>query len=239
MFGDLLQYNDIHCTWEGDNNVLRMQTQKYLLKALKDASEGKKLPPTLEYLSLNQFERPVFTGSLSSTDDLITLFKQVASHLAIKAATKLTTCGLPMMEAFAKFQHFELKKMCESYLDVYMVENFNTFLQTITDANTKEVFEKMLLLHFSSRINEGGDLYCHILGEELCDQANDQIQQLCHDLRGNIIEMIKILPVGNRLMGALGNEDLQVYKRLMQHVHVNEGVTERPGWWKLLYQNRK
>lgn len=91
MFGDILNYNDIHSTWEGDNHVLRMQTQTYILKAMKRASEGSELPPTLEYLSLSQFERPTFSGSLTSTTQLLFLFKQVASYLAIKAATKLST----------------------------------------------------------------------------------------------------------------------------------------------------
>ena len=111
LLGDLITYNDIHSTWEGDSYVLRMQTQKYLLKSLKDVSEGKKCPPTLEFMNLQQFEKPSFSGSLACIKDLIELFRQVASYLSIQAATKLTTCGLPMIDAFLNYQNFELKRM--------------------------------------------------------------------------------------------------------------------------------
>jgi len=76
------------------------------------------------------------------------------------------------------------------------------------------------------------------LGEEQFCDAQNNIQDLCQDLRKDIIELIKIFPVGSRVLGALGNEDLQVYKRLVQHFTMDKGVTERPGWWKILYQNR-
>jgi len=144
-----------------------------------------------------------------------------------------------MMEAFAKFQHFELRRMCESYHDVYMIETFSKFIETLSEPSTVTVFfKKILILHINSRFVEGSEVYANILGEEQFCDAQNNIQDLCQDLRKDIIELIKIFPVGSRVLGALGNEDLQVYKRLVQHFTMDKGVTERPGWWKILYQNR-
>ena len=238
LFGHILGQNDVHCTWEGDNYVLRMQTQKYLLKAMKTASEGKKLPPTLDYLALSLFEKPQFTGSFSSIPDLLIFFRETASYLAIKAATKLTTCGLKLNEAFLKFQNFELQRMCQSYNDVYLFETFIDFLKTFTCIKTKAVFEKLLLLHMTSRIQESSIYFSPILGDEKLNEVEEISQGLCEDLRKEVVELTKVFNWGNRLTGALGNEDLQVYKRIIQHVNASSGVTERAEWWKMLYQNK-
>lgn len=78
MFGIILNYNDLHSTWEGDSHVLMMQTQSYLLKCLSKAMNGEELPETLEFLTLGQNEKPKFSGSIESVEDLYNLFAQKA-----------------------------------------------------------------------------------------------------------------------------------------------------------------
>ncbi|CAI2360764.1 unnamed protein product [Moneuplotes crassus] len=238
LFENMLQYNDIHCTWEGDNHVLRMQTMNFMLKMMKLASQGKSLPQTLEYLALGQFDRPKFSGSVSNTDDLLLMMREVACYQAIKAATKLSSCGLPIIEAFEKYQHFELKQMCETYNDTFLHDNFNELLAKFSCEKTKAVFEKLFLLSMTLTIYENPSVYMLVLGEDNFDKIDENIQDLCAQLRPEIIELTKVLPIPNRANGALGNEDLQVYKRLVQHFTVTEGVTERSNWWKKMYQNR-
>ena len=118
-----------------------------------------------------------------------------------------------------------------------MVETFNDFLQTITDAKTKAVFEKLLILHISSRISENAKVYVQILDDVKFDELDNQIQDLCQDLRKEVYQLTKVLPCGNKYYGPLGNEDLQFYKRFIQNINQMKGATEKPSWWKFLYEN--
>lgn len=236
-FGYILDYNDIHCTWEGDNHVLMMQCQRFVLKMLKAASQGKQLPETLEHLALAQFDKPKFEGSLDKIEDLSLLFKQMSSYLTIKAATKLTTGEGSSVEKFLKAQNYELKYMCESYHDVYLFESFREWLNTLTCVKTRKVFDKLLLLFMHSRITENTKHYIPVLGEDAFEHIEKSIVDLCGDLRNEIVQLTHLLPIPNRWMGAFGNQDLQIYDRFIQHYMATPGSTERPSWWKKLYQN--
>jgi acyl-CoA oxidase len=236
-FGALLDHNDIHCTWEGDNHVLMMQCQRFVLKMLRAASQGKDLPETLEHLALAQFEKPTFEGSLDSIEDLSQLFKQISSYLTIKAAAKLTTGEGSPVEKFLKAQNYELRYMCESYHDVYMVESYKEWLGTFTCEKTRKVFGKMLLLFIHKRITESTKHYLPVFGEEVFEKIEQSIVDLCEDLRNEIVQITELLPVANIYSGAFGNQDLQIYDRFIQHYMATPGSTERPSWWKKIYQN--
>lgn len=47
----LYQDHVVHCTWEGDNTVLTLQTGRYLVSAVREAAHGKKLPEGVGHLN--------------------------------------------------------------------------------------------------------------------------------------------------------------------------------------------
>ena len=239
MFSNLLNFNDLHATWEGDNNVLLMQTQKFLLKGLQLASKGKKLPETIEYLALGQQTAPKYTGTLENIDELSKLFAQRASFLAIKCAKALANMEEGSAQAFMDLQSFDLRDMCQGYHDTYNIDTFVTFLGTFKDANTRLIFEKLLLLNMYVKMNNDGGFFYGVLGEKEFDSLKTHIHKTLKYLRKEIIELMKVMPIPNRVMGALGNEDLQFYDRYIQHIKAGKQVTERPGWWKLAYINNE
>jgi acyl-CoA oxidase len=236
MFGNILNFNDLHSTWEGDNHVLMMQTQKFLLKGLSLVAKKQPLPETLGYMRLNQTTEPKFTGSIESIEDLIKLFSQRASFLANKAAVALGERN-NTEEAFLELQPFELKDMCEAYHDIYGMGTFTTFLKTFNCEATKSVFEKLLLLHIHTRIYENSGFFVTVLQEGDLDKVKHSINKNLKSLRNEIVKLTHVMPFPNRTMGPLGNEDMQVYERFIQHFKSAPKVTERPSWWKLAYVN--
>lgn len=66
------------CTYEGENTVLHLQTARYLIKTYQNFIEGKKIPPTMEYLNfaLNE-SMPSFE---KSTPWIIKAMKKVAGR---------------------------------------------------------------------------------------------------------------------------------------------------------------
>jgi len=213
-----------------------MQTQKFLLKGLATASKNKQLPETLEFMKLSQSEIPKYSGSLEDIDGISNLFAQRASFLSIKAGNALKK-EENSEQAFLDLQPFELKDMCEAYHDTYNIESFKTFLQTFKDAKTKNVFSNLLLLHIHVRMMNHGSFFFKVLGEGEMDNLKNRINEELKTLRGEIVRLTSILPFPNRMMGALGNEDMQVYERFIQHFKAAPKVTERPEWWKLSYTN--
>lgn len=67
--------------------------------------------------------------------------------------------------------------------------------------------------------------------------AKRSITKLLKELRTQIVPLTDLVPLSNRGFGQLGNEDLQVYHRVIQHMKATPGVTERAEWWKLAYAN--
>jgi len=56
-------------------------------------------------------------------------------------------------------------------------------------------------------------------------------------LRPDALALTDILPYHNRILGPLGNEDLNGYDRFLNTIMNIPEVRERAGWWKLNYTN--
>ena len=236
-FATLISFNDLHATWEGDASVLLQQTQKFILSNLKAAAKGGKLPMTLEFLILNQTTAPTYTGEFDDVKALQKLFQQRASYLTLKAAKALSVDPKKFDLVFAELQPFELRDMCLAYHETYGIDTFIGFLDNFTDAKTKKVFEKLLLVHMQYRILMSPAFFTQAVGSERFETVRPSVGALCKDLRKEMIQLTDVLPFPNTAMGALGNEDLQVYDRYIQHIMTAPKVTERPSWWKMLYQH--
>ena len=237
LFSCILNFNDLHATWEGDSNVLLMQSQKFILKGLRLAMKHKPLPETLEYLALGQTKIPEYRGSFECIDELSKLFARRASYLAIKAGTALSQMEGGSDQAFLDLQSFDLRDMCQSYHDTYCIETFKPWLATFTCDATKAVFEKLLLLNMYVKMHDDGKFFVSALGMEAFEGLKKLINKSLKAIRKEIILLTQVLPLPNRAMGALGNEDMQVYDRYLQHIKACKQVTERPEWWKLAYTN--
>lgn len=237
LFAETLNFNDLHQTWEGDCHVLLFQSQRFLLKALSLAAKKKPLPETTEFLSLGVHSVPKFEGSIECVHAISKLFAQRASYYAIKAAMALNADPKRTEEAFQELQPFELRDMCEAYHDTYVIDTFLSFLSTFTWDKTKAVFAKLLALHMHNTMLQGGSFFRKALGDEVFGKLKTLINHNLKELRKEIISITDVLPFSNRGYGPLGNADMQVYERFIQHFKAAPKVTERPEYWKLSYIN--
>lgn len=237
LFGTILSYNDLHSTWEGDGTVLLQQTQKFLLSNLQTISKGGEVLETLDFLKLNRTTITEYTGTLDDISALQQLFRDRASYATMKAAKALSVDPKEYDQTFLDLQPFELKDMCLGYHETYGIDTFVGFLNSFTCEPTKKVFTKLLLLHILSRMVRSAGYFSRVLGTEKFGEVKTQIGKLLKDLRKEIISLTDVLPFPNRAYGPLGNEDLQVYERFIQHFKSAPKVTERADWWKLAYAN--
>ena len=237
LFSNILNFNDLHSTWEGDSHVLIMQSQKFILKGLKTAAKGGKLPETLEYLSYGQTKIPQFSGNLKSIDELSKLFAQRASYTAIKGGKALAEMEGGSEQTFLDLQAFDLKDMCSAYHDTYTIETYKSFLTTFSCKDTRAVFEHLLLLNMYTKMHNDSRFFVNALGLKEFDNLKKIINKSLKHLRKEIILLTQVLPFPGRGMGALGHEDMQVYDRYLQHIKVCKQASERPSWWKLAYTN--
>lgn len=141
------------------------------------------------------------------------------------------------VEHFNKFQQFELRDMCQGYHDIYLIDTFINWLETIQDSRTKSYFEKLLLVFIHKKIINDKLFFSHTLGEEKLEKAKNAIIKALKEIRKDVVTLTDVVPYPNWMLGALGNEDLQIYDRMLQHVKATPKVSERPSWWKLAYTN--
>ena len=214
-----------------------MQTQNFILKSLQKVMSGAQEPPeTLEYLSHGTPQVDAYEGNLSDHEALKTWFEERACALAYGAATAMMKDPSKAQQVFSQLQPFDLRDVCEGYYEQFIINTFmTTFLPRLTNAATKAVFVKILLLFMQNRlikhkIYPGGS-------DELL-KLKESVLGLVSDLRKEIVTLTDVLPFPNEQLGALGNEDLEYVPRYYEHIMSESGVTERAKWWKLMYQNQ-
>lgn len=195
------------------------------------------LPETLEFLYLSPPDMTEFNTCINDVKGLQELFRARACHLVHKASQVMMIDPSKVNENFGNYQQFDLRDMCQAYFDTYIIDTYMNWLDTISDSNTRAVFEKILLLHLQNKIINNEVYFLSILGDEKIENAKRSVMKLLKELRKDILPLTDVLPIPNRGLGPLGNEDLQVYDRMIQHFKSSPKVSEKPTWWKLTYTN--
>jgi hypothetical protein len=239
LFGVHTGINDLNQTWEGDNHVLMMQAQQFLFTALRWLMKGQELPETLEFLEASPSEMSEFNCCVFDLTSLQKLFKARANYLVHKASMLMMAEPDKVADNFEKYQQFELRDMCQAYHDTYIFDTYMSWLAAIEDKNVHAIYEKLLLLHIQGKIIGDQVFFKPILGVEKIERAKKSIISLLKDIRKDILPLTDTLPFPNKMYGLLGNEDLQLYERILVHIKSSPKVSERPEWWRLAYINDK
>lgn len=237
IIDEFLNINDLNQTWEGDNHVLLMQTQQFLFKCMRWMSKGEQLPETVEFISPSPPDLEITSTPITDIDGLIEIFSDRANYFVHQATAEMMKDPTKIAQNFEAAQAFEMRDMCQAYHDYYILTSFTKWIDTISDANTKDIFKKFLLVCMHKKIIQDQRYFSHLFEFETLSEIKKSLVQSLKELRKDIISLTDVIPYPNIMMGALGNEDLQIYDRILQHVKATPKVTERASWWKMAYHN--
>lgn len=170
LFSVLSGINDLNSTWEGDNHVLMMQTQQFLLKGLEWVKNKKPAIETLEFLSLTPPDLTKHNCCIYDLEGLKNLFRARAANLVLVGA-HIVFKNKGSAEIIDELQSRELRDMCQGYFDTYSIDTFMNFIAKIENKDTKAIYEKVLLLHIQHKIVSNEAYFYDILGEEKIDNG--------------------------------------------------------------------
>ena len=237
LFGETMNINDLNQTWEGDNHVLLMQTQQFLFKWMRWLTKGEVLPETVEFLTLSPPDLEETKPWIYDIKGLRELFSVRANYYVHKASMEMMKDATKVQETFDKSQQYELRDMWQGYHDIYLIDSFLKFIDSISDSGVKDIFGKLLRLHMHKKILNDPVFFGQVLGLEKLDEVKLWMIKSLKELRKDVIPLTDVIPYPNKYYGPLGGEDLQIYDRVLQHVKATPKVSQRPEWWKLAYTN--
>ena len=136
-------------TYEGDNDILLMQTAKMLLRNLQWMMKGKTVLETCEFMHLEDPDVDVLKRDLTPKNMLM-LFRK-------RAKDQTMEFGQTISQNFAdwdKHQAYMVRDMTKAYHELYLANTFKEFIAEFTDPATKKVFQSMADLYMKSKIVE-------------------------------------------------------------------------------------
>ena len=231
LIGWIMYNGDVNQTYEGDNNVLIMQTVKFLVKNYKLYSKSKKFMSTCEFLA-----EPEISGQQDKTDlpILVKLFSQRARDVLAKF------CGFldSKKATFEELGVHYIKELSQIYFYNFIITAFVEFMdEHVTDDKVRAMFERNLVLFMKTKILAEGAYFRQFFDTSQFDQLKEDVTQLLAELRPDAIAITDMFPIANRMLGPFGNEDLQGYDRFLNHVYSQKGVRERADWGQIVYKN--
>lgn len=246
-------YQDVHATWEGDNNVLIQQTAKYILKVLQKSFKGQKItPPSLKFLKFDyedvkKFKIPFLKNEdFEDPDCLLQLMEHRVNLLMHTSVLKLQENSMvaeDMNEAWNNSQVFCIQDLAKSFGELTIAKEFLKFALEIEKEckETGKVIKKFFCLFALERIVNS--ISCYLEGPMDSAQektAKDCILRLCNELAGVSVNVLDSLAASDKIIGsALGATDGQAYAKLIQSVEAYPKVYSRPSWLHLIKEMRK
>ncbi|CAK9114223.1 A chain [Durusdinium trenchii] len=224
---------------EGDWVVLLLQTGRYLMKARKDAMQGKPLvglTACLEPLRRPDFvpasRRPREPSSVQAVMDpayLLALFEFRTLATIVKVGDRLDACinkGLAFDKAWNQCA-VSIKAAAEIHIQYFMLRNFLDVIRRETDENCVEVLQQLFCLFGLQNIVEGQG-WAGILSADLVSLAESGIEQLLESIRPNAVALVDAFDIPDRVLNStLGRKDGNVYEALYDAAR-NSSLNKKP-----------
>jgi len=95
----------------------------------------------------------------------------------------------------------------------------------------------MGVIYAQNAIMEDGEFYRDVLTRDHILEMKEDLMEQLKTLRTDIIPITYTLHFRDKMLGAMGSHDMNVYARLMNSVIKTKGVYGRPKEWKYINQN--
>lgn len=229
-FGKYLGVQDVHCTWEGDNNILIQQCAKTLLKNLKFLHDGKPVYKTCEFMTAEkpQFdENSYFKGSFKNYFEVAALFMTRANYKVHDCGMKLMSAMENIEETWNQLQPYHMIPMCKAYYDIFNIQTCMAAINTqfARSPETFAVFEKIIMIYMYQKIIDDPEYFLglDILTKGDFDELKDLVMKLLDQLRPEILALTDMFPhEDENNYGPVGHKDLNVYETFMDRVMANQ-----------------
>ncbi|KAK7502899.1 hypothetical protein BaRGS_00005848 [Batillaria attramentaria] len=208
------------CTYEGENNVMVLQTARYLIKCCNAVQQGEQVPSLMKFL-----QSP--PGGSSTLDvrlnlpDLVAAFEHRAARMTREAAQKLQTAtsqGKPAHQAW-NANAVELaaagKAFMESYIVRVFAENVSKF-----KGQLQPVMMALCRLHAVTGMtqNLGDFLKDGYISSQQAAMLQQRLLDLLTELRPNVVALVDAFDFPDAVLdSALGRWDGQVYEALYDY----------------------
>ncbi|KAF9158738.1 fatty-acyl coenzyme A oxidase [Actinomortierella ambigua] len=222
-------YNDfaVHCTWEGDNTILTLQSGRYLVSCYREAMAGKAQPEGVSYLNdlhklLNQGCAVKTNEEILSFDVIQEAWNVVTANVVKKAGEDFETSLKAGMNPEAAYEECSQARLAAAKIHSYGYI-FRRFAQAVkgAPANLQTVLTKVCLLYglYSIEQNAGFFLQYRYFTPSQMDYVRSQVNTYCRLVREEYIPLIDAFNVTDYMINSpLGVYDGNIYEKYFDQV---------------------
>ncbi|XP_050555124.1 probable peroxisomal acyl-coenzyme A oxidase 1 [Spodoptera frugiperda] len=209
------------CTYEGENTVLMLQTARSLVKAWEQAQSGKRLSPTMSYLSEKVNSRQKWDNSV---DGIVNGFRRVAYgkvESAVKSIRKYVRRGLGPEDAW-NMSSVQLVAASEAHCRAFLLSTYKSEVDR-TAGSLSQPLKKVLnylveLYAIYWALEKVGDLLLYTsISKTDIHQLQETYEELLGKIRPNAVGLVDAFDFRDQILNStLGAYDGRVYERLME-----------------------
>lgn len=231
--GRLRENNDIHLTWDGDNNVLIQQCSKFILKNVISHYKGN--PIYSQYITFMNATKPEITSaSLKSPNSLVLILEYRTHYYTQKSTSKLqSNASNNSINTWNNTQVHHFQPLTIAFGELILAKELLAFTNKLKQAclETGNVLEIIFKLYCTSILEKD-----HIgLNQNEVRLIQESVLELCEKLSTYAVAVIDSIGVPDHIINSvIGRSDGQIYQNYTNHVESVPGVYDKPSWTHLI-----
>lgn len=224
-------YSDfaVHCTWEGDNTILAMQSGRFLIQAYQEAVKGKKQSGGTAYMSNI---KEVLKGKCKGKEELDTLdgidkgWSTVAAHAVKKASDDFEAClkkGQSKEEAFEVCSQVRFVAAAV-HTSGFVFRQFRAAVERVEPSPERDHLEILCKFYGLWQMEEKAAFFLRSgwLNGELMDHVQERVSEYCAITRKFAIPLLDSFCISDHILNSpIGCADGDVYYRYFRQVRRN------------------
>ncbi len=207
---------EIYTTFEGDNTVLMQLVAKNRLSEFRKSFGEMGAMGIINYVYENaktviSEKNPIATRKTDEAHLLDNEFHLLAFQhrekttlaSAAKRIKKLIDSGLEPYDAFNVVQH-QMIDLAQAYLERIVLEQFQLAIESVEDANVKEILSKLCQLYALAQIekNKGWYLEDGYMEAVKTKAIRKMVNQLCWDIRPDAVSLVNAFDIPESCLAA-------------------------------------